>query len=161
MLIINKNTNNYLRVTVTEKVTISSPYYLFVFTSDITKQEVVFLQSNSSIHQDRYDEFLITETSGTTNYSSGVVTFLPVGSWTYQIYEQASSTNLDPTLTGGLLESGMAKVIGTNETYSRYTGQDITYKVHERNSLPVSTWLLLSGFWNDLGTWVDSATWID
>jgi len=27
----------------------------------------------------------------------------------------------------------MAKVIGTNESYSTYNGQDITYKVHERN----------------------------
>jgi len=133
MLVINKNTNNYLRVTLQEKVTLSNPYYLFVFTSDITNRQVIFLQSNSSIHQDRYDEFLITETSGTPDYSSGVIEFLPVGSWTYQIFEQESSTNLDPTLTGGLLENGMAKVIGTNESYSTYTGQDITYKVHERN----------------------------
>jgi len=161
MLIINKNTTEPFRVTVTEKVSISNPYFLFVFTNDITKGQVVFLQTNISNHTQRYDEFMLTETSGTINASSGTVEFLPLGSWTYEVFEQASPTNLDPTLTGNRVESGMAKVIGTNETYSRYTGQDITYKVHERNSLPVSTWLLLSGFWNDLGTWVDSATWID
>ena len=133
MLVINKNTNNYLRVTLQEKVTISNPYYLFVFTSDITSRKVIFLQSNISIHQDRYDEFLITERSTNLDPSSGTIEFLPIGSWTYQIFEQASSSNLDPTLTGGLLETGMAKVTGTNETYSTYTGQDITYKVHERN----------------------------
>jgi hypothetical protein len=116
-----------------EKVTLTTPYYLFVFTNDTTNEEVVFLQSNTSTHTDRYDQFLITERSTSLNASSGIIEFLPVGSWTYRIYEQASSSNLNPVNTGGLLETGQAKVIGTNETYSTYSGQDITYKVHERN----------------------------
>jgi hypothetical protein len=133
MLVINKNTNNTLIVTLQEKVTLTTPYYLFVFTNDTTNEEVVFLQSNTSTHTDRYDQFLITERSTSLNASSGIIEFLPVGSWTYRIYEQASSSNLNPVNTGGLLETGQAKVIGTNETYSTYSGQDITYKVHERN----------------------------
>jgi len=76
---------------------------------------------------------MLTETNANLNPSSGTVEFLPIGSWTYRIFEQESSTNLDPTLTGREVENGMAKVIGTNESYSTYTGQDITYKVHERN----------------------------
>lgn len=133
MLVIYKNTNNTLIVTVTEKQTLTAPYYLFVFTNDVTKQTVSFIQSNISEHTNRYDEFLITETNGTPNYSSGVVEFLPLGSWSYDIYEQDNNTNFNPALATSKLETGMAKVIGTNETYSRYTGQDITYKVHERN----------------------------
>lgn len=133
MLVINKNTNNTLIVTLQEKVTLTTPYYLFVFTNDTTNEEVVFLQSNTSTHTDRYDQFLITERSTSLNASSGIIEFLPVGSWTYRIYEQASSSNLNPVNAGGLLETGQAKVIGTNETYSTYSGQDITYKVHERN----------------------------
>lgn len=133
MLVINKNTNNTLIVTLQEKVTLTNPYYLFVFQNDVTLDKVCFLQSNISTHQERYDEFLITERSTSLNASSGIIEFLPVGSWTYFVYEQASSSNLDPTLTGGLLETGKARVVGTNETYSTYTGQDITYKVHERS----------------------------
>jgi len=133
MLVIAKNTNTNLIVTLQEKVTLTNPYYLFVFTSDVSQEKVIFLQSNISTHTDRYDKFLITETSGTPNYSSGTIEFLPLGSWTYEIFEQASSSNLDPALTGNRLEIGQAKVIGTNETYSTYTGQTITYTVHERN----------------------------
>lgn len=133
MLVIHKNTNNTLICTLNEKQTLTDPYYLFVFTSDVTKRTVAFIQSNISEHTDRYDEFLITETSGTPDYSSGVVEFLPLGSWSYDVYEQDNNTNFNPELATNKLETGMAKVIGTNETYSRYTGQDITYKVHERN----------------------------
>lgn len=133
MLVIQKNTNNTLILTLNEKRTLTSPYYLFVFTSDVTKQTVAFIQDNISEHTDRYDEFLITETSGTPNYSSGVVEFLPLGSWSYDVYEQDNNTNFNPALATNKLETGMAKVIGTNETYKRYSGQDITYKVHERN----------------------------
>jgi len=132
MLLINKNTNNTLIVTITEKVSISNPYFLFVFTSDATNEKVIFLQENISQHTDRYDEFVITERSTNLDYTSGIIEFLPIGSWTYEIFEQASSTNLDRTLTGARLEVGKAKVIGTNETYSKYSGQPTTYKVHER-----------------------------
>lgn len=133
MLVINKNTNNTLIVTLQEKVTLSNPYYLFVFTNDATDISVVFLQSNTSTQKERYDQFLITERSTSLNASSGIIEFLPLGSWTYEIYEQSSSSNLNPVNAGALLETGKAKVVGTNETYSTYTGQDITYKVHERN----------------------------
>jgi len=133
MFVIRKNTNTNLICTLQEKVTLTSPYYLFVFTNDVTDESVTFLQSNISTHQERYDEFILTETSGTINYSSGTIELLPLGSWTYKIYEQASSTNLIEANAGNLLEIGMAKVIGTNESYSTYNGQDITYKVHERN----------------------------
>lgn len=133
MLVINKNTNNNLIVTLQEKVTLANPYYLFVFQSDVTGEKVSFLQSNISTHTDRYDEFLITERSTNLNPSSGTIEFLPIGSWTYKVYEQSSSTNLNEAEAGTLLETGQAKVVGTNETYSTYTGQDITYKVHERN----------------------------
>lgn len=133
MLYIRKNTNNELIVTVSNFATLSNPYYLFVFVNDVTYEEVKFICSNTSTHTERYDKFLITETSGTQIPTSGTIEFLPLGSWTYKIYEQTSSTNLVVANTTSLLETGQAKVLGSNETYSTYTGQDITYKVHERS----------------------------
>lgn len=133
MLVINKDTTNNLIVTLQEKVTLTNPYYLFVFTNDIQLNTVAFIQSNTSTHTERYDKFVLTETSGAQNYYNGTVELLPLGSWTYRVYEQTSSTNLDPALAYGLLEVGQAKVVGTNETYSKYVSQDITYKVHERS----------------------------
>lgn len=133
MFVIAKNTNSYLRPTLYEKVTLTNPYYLFVFQSDVTKQKVIFLQTNSSTNQERYDEFIITERSSSLNTSSGIIEFLPLGTWTYKVYEQASPSNLTEANAGTLLETGIAKITGTNESYNTYTSQDITYKVHERN----------------------------
>ena len=133
MLVINKNANNTFIVTVTEKVSISSPYFLFVFQSDVTSEKVIFLQSNTSTHTDRYDEFIITERSTSLNASSGIVEMNPHGTWTYKIFEQASSSNLLEANTGALLEIGVAKVLGSQETYTTYNGQLKTYKVHERS----------------------------
>lgn len=132
MLVIAKNTNTNLIVTVTEKVTLATPYFLFVFQSDVTKEKVIFLQANSSAHTDRYDEFIITERSTNLNFSSGIIELNPHGTWTYEIFEQSSSSNLIEANAGTRLETGIAKVLGTQETYTTYNGQPTTYKVHER-----------------------------
>lgn len=128
MLLINKNANNTLILTLTEKVTISNPTFLFRFTSDVTRETVVFIASNLSNYTDRYDEFLITETSGVTNFSSGVINLSPTGFWKYEVFEQASTTNLNPAQTGSLLETGKIKVVGTDTIVTKYNTPTRTYK---------------------------------
>lgn len=132
MLVINKNANNYITVTLLEKTTLSSPTYLFKFTSDITGTIVRFIATNTSSYTYRYDQFLITETSGTTNLTSGVIELDPVGSWSYTIYEQTSTTNLNEAEATGIVETGKVKVVGaqtfpaefdnTSETHIAYDG---------------------------------------
>lgn len=131
MLIVAKNTNSTLIVTLTEKVTLASPYYLFAFTSDVSQLTKYFISADISIHTDRYNEFLITETSGTEILTSGTITLNPTGQWTYRIYEQTSSTNLDPNLTTSLLEIGIVKVTGTATTYYTNSGLDNTFYINE------------------------------
>ena len=132
MIIINKNANNNLYVTLNENETIVSPYYLWVLQSDVTREKVLFLAENISTHTDRYDEFLITERSTNLDFTSGIIECNPSGQWTYKVYEQASSSNLDETLTGSILETGILKVVGTSpETYHKHNTPN-TYKVHER-----------------------------
>ena len=131
MLIVAKNTNSTLIVTLTEKVTLASPYYLFAFTSDVSQLTKYFISADISIHTDRYNEFLITETSGTEILTSGTITLNPTGQWTYRIYEQTSSTNLDPTLATTLLEIGIVKVTGTATTYYTNNGLDNTFYINE------------------------------
>ena len=131
MLIVAKNTNNTLIVTLTEKVTLASPYYLFAFTSDVSQLTKYFISADISIHTDRYNEFLVTETSGTEILTSGTITLNPTGQWTYRIYEQTSSTNLDPTLATTLLEIGIVKVTGTATTYYTNNGLDNTFYINE------------------------------
>lgn len=103
--------------TLTERVTLSSPYFLMRVQSRSTNETKRFiLPSNQSSETGRYDQFTITETSGTEILTSGTVT-LTSGDWNYEIYEQASSANLLETSATTLLESGMVRVLGTNDTY--------------------------------------------
>lgn len=106
MLQINQSdTTASLVLTLTENVSINDPYFLFVFTHVLTKQVVKFLKfagDDASNHIARYNEFVI----------NAAVTFLnkPVGEYHYKVYEQASSTNLDVSLTGAVLEYGKLKL---------------------------------------------------
>ena len=128
MLVINKNSNNTLILTLTEKVTIASPTFLFKLTNDLTRESVLFLSANLSAYKDRYDKFLITETSGTINASSGVINLNPTGYWKYQIFEQASTSNLLESATGSMVENGKIKVIGTDTTFTVYNPTTRKYK---------------------------------
>ena len=128
MLLINKNANNTLILTLTEKVTIVSPTFLFKFTNDITRESVLFISTNLSAYTDRYDKFLITETSGTINASSGVINLNPTGFWKYEIFEQASTTNLLESLTGAKVENGKVKVVGTETVHTVYNPTTRKYK---------------------------------
>ena len=120
-------------MTLTEKSTLSSPYFLFQFTSDITNDSIVFLASDLSNYTDRYNKFLITETSGTVNLSSGTIELNPTGTWTYRVFEQTSSSNLDPNLVDNKtpLEIGIVKVKGTETSYDTNSDIDNTFIVNE------------------------------
>lgn len=133
MILINKNQNNYLYVTLTEKSTLSSPYYLFEFKNDLTYQSVCFIASDISEQSQRYNKFLITETSGTEILTSGTITLEPSGFWSYRIFEQTSSTNLNPSLADNTtpIEVGKVKVVGNEITYTTNNGGSITYEVNE------------------------------
>lgn len=120
-------------MTLTEKSTLTTPYFLFNFVSDVTKESVNFIAQDLSSYTDRYNQFLITETSGTTNYTSGTIELNPTGTWTYKVYEQTSSTNLNPLLADNQtpLEVGIVKVVGTQTTYITNSDIDNTFIVNE------------------------------
>ena len=133
MVIINKNSNNTMILTLTENCTLTSPYYLFEFKSDVTYESVCFIAADLSTHQERYNEFLITETSGTPNLTSGTIELNPTGTWTYRVFEQTSSSNLNPSLADNTtpIEIGKVKVKGTETSYDTNNSTDITYDVNE------------------------------
>lgn len=117
MILINKNSTSTYYFTLTENVTLTSPYFLFEFTNDFTQTPVYFIAANTSSYSYRYDSFVITETSGTNILTSGTITLSPAGQWTYRVFEQTSSTNLNPANATTLLETGIVKVVGTSDTY--------------------------------------------
>lgn len=123
---ITRAANNTVVFTLTERVTLSSPYFLCRVQSRRTNQVKRFiLASNQSSSTGRYDQFTITETSGTEILTSGTVT-LTAGDWNYKIYEQSSSTNLREENATTLLEDGILRVLDSNDTYI-YTESTDTY----------------------------------
>ncbi len=102
MLRIERYQTSTLIVTVTELKTLAVPYWLFEFEEEQSFEKVYCILPNISPSTQRYDEFEITD---------GVdVTFPYTGFYTYRIYQQTSSTNLDPELADGLCEEGRAHV---------------------------------------------------
>lgn len=126
MQIINKGQNNFLVFTLSEKVTLTNPYYLFSFKHQVLMSSVNFIASDVSSFPTRYNKFLITETTGTVNLTSGVVSLPETGFYEYAIYEQTSSSNLDTNNTTGLLEIGMVKVESNLPIYNEYDNQSKT-----------------------------------
>lgn len=83
-------TDEDLIVTLNEKRTLTSGYYLFYFQHVTTRQTVTKIYNFSedeSAYPDRYNSFPMNTSTTFTG---------PVGHWTYSIYEQASSSNVDP-----------------------------------------------------------------
>ena len=126
MQIINKGQNNFLIFTLSEKVTLTNPYYLFSFKHQVLMSSVNFIASDVSGFPTRYNKFLITETTGTVNLTSGVVSLPETGFYEYAIYKQTSSSNLDISNTTGLLEIGMVKVESNLPIYREYDNQSKT-----------------------------------
>jgi len=82
-------------VTLTEKVTLANPFYLFVFTHETTKAVISMVLSSGddlSLYTSRYNEF---------TFSASYFLTAAVGKYTYQVFEQDNSYNI---ITTGLNE---------------------------------------------------------
>lgn len=93
MLVLTKgNTAEELIVTLNEKRTLSSGYYLFVFTHFTTKEvvnKIYNFAEDDSTYPTRYNNFPLNTQS--------VFGSATEGQWTYDVYEQASSGNTNTT----------------------------------------------------------------
>jgi hypothetical protein len=128
MMILYKTQVNEVIVTVTELVTLSSPYYLFSFESDATNEFTYCIAANISNTTARSDEFEIEDKASPVALNGEVD--LPAGTYIYRIYEQTSPTNLNPANAASLLEEGHCRVIGAEQTDTEYSN-DTTNTVYE------------------------------
>lgn len=100
MLLITKGETKFWYLTLTEKVTISNPKFLFSVTHRQTMKEYNFLLSDVSAFKERYNKFSINE--NTYNFFEG--------EYMYNVYAQTSSVNIIPSLANELVEEGILKV---------------------------------------------------
>lgn len=92
MLLYTINSQSDTLVTLTESTTLTSPYYLFVFTNVSTKVQYkinVNSTSDSSLYKTRINVFSFNTI---TLFASA-----QAGQFSYEVYEQSSSSNLDPS----------------------------------------------------------------
>ena len=87
MIILTKGETKNIYFTGSESAILSDPYFLFIFTNRITQEVVKFVATNESTTL-RYDVFELDVDQYFEDSETGF--------WTYQVYEQASSSNLNP-----------------------------------------------------------------
>ena len=116
MIQISKNAINIIIVTLTEAVTLSVPVFLFEFKNDQDNTLNYFIAADVSDFTERYNKFLVTEKT-LPDPLDGEVELELTGFYSYRIFEQLSSTNLDPTLCDNTtpLEVGKVLVLGVGE----------------------------------------------
>jgi hypothetical protein len=101
-------------LTLTEKQLLTSPNYLFIFENRSTNTDIKFVRLNNtdiSAYKDRYNEFTIVVNSFFNTALNG--------QYTYTIYEQTSTSNLNPTGLN-LLETGIMELEGTTISFTEY-----------------------------------------
>lgn len=116
MIYLVKGQTNQIVLTLTEKQTLASPNYLFRFVHRGLNTEVKFVVLNNadtSSYKDRFNQFSIVTNTYFANKDSG--------EWEYYIYEQTSTTNTDPALATGLLETGIMRLTdATSFSFTKY-----------------------------------------
>ena len=114
MIQLTKGQTQNIILTLTEKQTLTNPNYLFVFENRSTNTDVKFVKLNNtdiSAYKERYNEFSIVVNS---HFNTSLN-----GQYTYSVYEQASTSNLNPTGLN-LLESGIMELSGTTISFTEY-----------------------------------------
>ena len=98
MVVLTQSSISLASFTLKETTTISNPTYLFEFENVFTKDKFYFLPQ-VLVSNERYNEFSFDLTDTGTELD-------PVGWFRYKVYQQTSTTNLDPLLSEGIVESG-------------------------------------------------------
>ena len=113
------NSANTVVVTLAEKTTLTGTvYYLFKFVNDQSGETKYCIPTDTSSYTYRYNQFTITEQANPVAASGQVR--LQTGFGKYNIYEQASASNLNPSgLT--LVEQGKYLVTTTLPTEYSHT----------------------------------------
>ena len=126
MLRFTKGNTETVYLTLTEKQTITSPNYLFIFDSRITNEKIKFVilgNADQSNFKERYNKFYIVVNSYFATKDEGW--------YKYTVREQASTTNTDESASGAIVETGLMFLSdGEDVTTTKYNNST-TYKVYD------------------------------
>jgi hypothetical protein len=130
MIHLNNSTSTEFAVTLYEKTTLTNPFYLFHFKNDTSFNDYYCIITDTSTQKQRFNLFSFTE--GVNDALNGSLILGKSGYYEYYIYEQTNATNLDPTLSTGLVEQGKMRLfnVADNPNYSSHTIAGVTNYVY-------------------------------
>lgn len=117
MLYITKDTSSTVLFTGTENALLTNPFFLFVFINRVTNQDVRVVVTNTSTAKTRYDKAVI---------DGNIFDGYDEGLWSYDVYEQASSSGTSTT-GKNKVESGYMMLVGLADTNTYYSANNNTF----------------------------------
>ena len=124
MIIINKNSTNTVVLTLSEKTTLTNAVYLFEVINDQSGEVKCFIAEDISTNKIRFNEFNFIE-NATEDLLNGTFELGLSGFYTYNVYEQTSTTNLDPLLATNKIETGKLNLVDNVSDITQYSGNQI------------------------------------
>jgi len=121
VIIINKNSTNNRILTLAEKTTLTNVVYLFEVINNQSSDVKCFIADDISANKVRYNEFNFIENT-TEDLLNGTFELELTGFYTYNVYEQTSTTNLDPLLATNKIETGKLEVSDNAAELTQYNG---------------------------------------
>jgi hypothetical protein len=128
MVILQQGANNVI-LTLTEKVTIVNPYYLFALSSIQTNQTIYFMASDISSYKERYNKFVWTIKTN-PDYNVGEFDLPIEGLYTYTAY-QLSTPSLTPPNDAVILEVGNCQYGYSEQNLTVYNLPTNEIKIYE------------------------------
>lgn len=127
MIHLTKGQTENIILTLTEKATLTSPNWLFIFKSRVSNETVSFVilgSADLSGYKERFNSFNIVVNTYFANKNSG--------EYSYTIYEQTSTSNTNPANATGIVEVGQMNLKdATDFSFTSYTNTTNTYKVRD------------------------------
>lgn len=133
MLLTKSSTNDNVALSLLEKTTIPNPFYLFEFIANFTHVKYYQIFTDVSVvgvQRDRSNLFNIEVVN--SGAGANQIVLGNVGLYKYNIYEQTSSTNLDPLLSGDIVEEGGLKLIDNEDSIYTQHEVEVFYVAHEQ-----------------------------
>jgi len=128
MLLLQKAaTNEDLVLELTENSSLSNPVYLFVFSRGGNDYPVISTDLATDAQKARFNKFTIVE--GVNDPTNGSLILGNTGVYDLVVYEQSSTTNLDPTLATNKDYTTLARLIDSES--SIYVSHNITVSYTE------------------------------
>lgn len=132
MIILEPLTENTIVLSLTEKVTINNPTFLFRFVNKESKIEYVCISEPVDDYSFQRQSFVLETVASGAVALNGQLALTIGDEYDYYIYAQTSTTNLDYTLANELVQQGLARFNKTITQRTEYDRGSTTRKVYTR-----------------------------